>query len=236
MVVAGLGYLAPSNWRDELPHPLPLTGRYDVVVSRRLAAIAVVSHMFLCMWAIHCAVGVEFSTSSVVGVLYAILKYPLCLALFIGCLLLWASTSLISAMAMYRVINFIFRRQESDYGSGLGLVILCAMSAMVIGGMVAFRAGFKISAEDIFHFFWQLGDVALQGGGILLFGFITLLGFFYVISALSNKVVFLQRFNPDGQTFFVALAFANFLLAFLYYRFRFDPTGTEKPAWAENLG
>jgi len=62
--------------------------------------------------------------------------------------------------------------------------------------------------------------------------------FFHLIFTVSKRVHFLRwlRPQPDVPQYVVVFPFLNFFVAFLYYRFAYDPQGTFQPAWTENLG
>lgn len=70
----------------------------------------------------------------------------------------------------------------------------------------------------------------------LCFGLLFLL--FTILSILSNKVPFLNFLKIDDGDYKALLVFPflNFILALLYYRVVYDPTGTAKPSWTEELG
>lgn len=78
-----------------------------------------------------------------------------------------------------------------------------------------------------------------SAGGFSLtmcFGLLFLL--FTIMSVIFESVPFLSflKFNDGNYKALLVFPFFNFLVAFLYYCFVYDPTGTAKPSWTENLG
>jgi len=59
-----------------------------------------------------------------------------------------------------------------------------------------------------------------------------------LVDAEQENVPFAKKLRPFVKRKGMLVIFAcwNFLEAFLYYRFRFDPQGTVKPAWTDHLG
>lgn len=70
----------------------------------------------------------------------------------------------------------------------------------------------------------------------LCFGLLFLL--FTIMSVLSKKVPFLGflKFNDGDYRALLIFPFFNFIVAFLYYRYAYDPIGTVKSLWTEELG
>lgn len=83
-----------------------------------------------------------------------------------------------------------------------------------------------------------ISTIIFKGGSnlTLFFGLLFLL--FTIMSAISKRVGFLSflKFDDGDYKALLAFPFLNFLVALLYYRYLYDPTGTVKPSWTENLG
>ena len=78
----------------------------------------------------------------------------------------------------------------------------------------------------------------LNGGGCLVIFSVLIFFLLRFVSVISENVHALHwlSFPLDVPQDVIMFPFLNFLIAFLYYRLAYDPRGTFKPAWTENLG
>ena len=83
-----------------------------------------------------------------------------------------------------------------------------------------------------------IAGVAIQGGAAFVLYFGGLFLFLKALSIVANAFYVLRWLKPHAglPTAVVVFLFFDFLVAFLYYRFEYDPEGTYRPTWAENLG
>jgi hypothetical protein len=80
--------------------------------------------------------------------------------------------------------------------------------------------------------------IAAQGGGAAAVCLGILILFLKGLSSASDMfgpMIWLKP-QPGVPSFIVVFPFFNLLMAFLYYRFVYDPAGTVKSSWTENLG
>ena len=91
---------------------------------------------------------------------------------------------------------------------------------------------------------WVFGNLfmtilmIIDGGSTLTLCFSLLFLLFTIMSAISKRVGFLSflKFDDGDYKALLVFPFFNFLVALLYYRYVYDPTGTVKPSWTESLG
>jgi hypothetical protein len=92
--------------------------------------------------------------------------------------------------------------------------------------------------KRVFIVLWHIDGRIVEGTFLILVSVVAIATGYWLFSQLCNMVPLLNDFDSEleARHRLVIIAFFNFGLAFFYYRFRYDPEGTVKPGWAENLG
>ncbi|KUJ12462.1 uncharacterized protein LY89DRAFT_688149 [Mollisia scopiformis] len=251
VVLAGLQFLAPGGWRDD-PPPRNATGDTSSTGGNTITSVVQLVWMRF-------ALGVHIWVAS--GALYHVVYAPIArlsrtsslgygLSLLIG-LIPAVSIASSGILLLWAMLDFFFQLLEHvrprppafermlsilrDLGSGKLLnirwtVIFFAWFSILVGQLIKFFGWARYGEENVS----SLG----YGGGFLMLCCGVLLFFLHISSTVLKRVHSLRWLmpEPDVPRMVLVFPFLNFLVAFLYYRFAYDPHGTYKPAWTENLG
>jgi hypothetical protein len=111
------------------------------------------------------------------------------------------------------------------------IIIMLAPLAIVIT-----TAALHIS--NLFSLVFDIAEIITQGGRIILLSCASFFFMSRILIKLLNKIPLLGSSKEISieQIFSTMFAFANFIIALLYYGIRFNSSGTVEPSWTNNLG
>lgn len=236
VVLAIVRALAPKGWRDRPPRVAPL-GENPSFQEKMLGTIRIV--LLAVASAVHASV-------SCWALIYVQRQYDPTEILLLGWLVLSTWMSMASIVGLPFLIY--------DHFSGVGITRISIRSLRLNHGLashiwmpavasvfllvcIAYSiiGSIILGLEDRFlpiylEFSYGVTSITLCFG--LLFLLLT------IMSILSKKVPLLGflKFNDGDYKALLVFPFFNFIVALLYYRYAYDPSGTVKPLWTEALG
>lgn len=233
VVLAIVRALAPEGWRDSPPPAAPPKSNRSFqekllgIIRIVLLVVAGAVHAFVSCWAL-IKVRHDEIFKGPLDQLLIMSPIPFIMALIIPCVLAAYSPWLMYYHFMGSDLTLTSIRYTTDsheFGSYIWMPIVA--TGLLISGVLSLHLQFN-------HIIFDLTYVVTFI--ILCFGLLFLL--FTIMSVLSRKVPFLSflKFNDGDYRALLVFPFFNFIVALLYYRYAYDPTGTVKPLWTEELG
>jgi len=223
--LAIVGLLAPSGWRENPPEELEAElhveypDRLFDEITLFLSGFSLILHAFISCWAVYQAVHWNFWQAEQGNITLFLFNVLVLLVFFSiqGC---WIVPLILAAVVIViQGVEICVWRNASLRSRlfRLGEIVVCLpfIAIMVLGPLKPFSPiGF---AEVIVH-----------GGGVILLSFACSSYMIRMLINLLDKMSLLGS-SEDVSTrkiFFTMFAFANFIIALLYYGIRFNSSGT----------
>ncbi len=244
MVIAGVGFLAPKDWRDRPPELGPSRRSYLIfeALSEVLLWAALGAHFVFCSWILDRIIVGE-STPFQIPFLYAFV--PLSVQLITSVWLAAILAGLISSAPGF-FLSWLMTLFDIDIDAELGESGWNTRPVVVFGLMfLSFIGSFAYLFTRFSEYFFKYWIVEASVFFTFARGSINLLlytGLFWLtkgfLALLAVWIPLLRRFNrlANSHGYLVVFACWNFVQALLYYRLRYDSKGTIKPPWTDNLG
>ncbi|KAH6722641.1 hypothetical protein BKA61DRAFT_179465 [Leptodontidium sp. MPI-SDFR-AT-0119] len=258
MAVALLPMLLQPDQSSE-----PIIGRYRIrrsaIVSSRavLHFFALATHAFFFWWTAYQLVHLDLSVLQQhpvpVGFWGYLIRVPFIGASAIGALAVFSPLWIFILPFVWTVFTLLrvlvdLQREQRDMGHQsfrgryqlTARILLCHTG--IIFSVLVGMAIFMCSVATFMDFRLHAADVVAQGLSLTIFFGIPCLAFIqYLIYGefrQSGIVPLLSYRSSDSwnQAYLITFAVMNFGIAILYYSIRYDPLGTIKPGWTENLG
>ena len=252
VVIAGVGFLAPKDWRDRPPAELGPSRRSYLTfeaLSQVLLWAALGVHFVFCSWILDRIIVGE-STPLRIPFLYAFV--PIFVQVITSVWLATILAGLISSapsfflswlMTLFDIDIDVYQWGESTWNTR-PVVMVGLMSLIFLGG-IGWFCSFTYLVTRFSVIFWEIDVFNASVFLALARGSINLLlytGLFWLtkgfLALLTVWIPLLRRFNrlANSHGYLVVFACWNFVQALLYYRLRYDSKGTIKPPWTDNLG
>lgn len=234
IILAIVRSMASKDWRDRPPRVSPLGETHlfqeKVLGITRIVLLvaAIIVHISVSWWALSPKLdkyGEKYNgSSSVVLDLFSLfwILYFMVTTILLVSWLPWV---------LYRHLigmNIRLHIGEPDFTSASVLQLI-----PILGFAFLFYILLSEPINQVFAVF-----TIIEGGSTLMLYFGVLFLLFTVISFISKRVSFLSflKFDDGDYKGLLVFPFLNFLVALHYYRNVYDPTGTAKPSWTEQLG
>jgi hypothetical protein len=252
VVIAGVGFLAPKDWRDDRPPELGLSRRSYLTfkaLSQVLLWAALGAHFVCCSWILDRII-VEDSNTGRIPFWYA--YTPVAVQSMTSAWLAIMLAGLISSAPVlflgWLMTVFDNDNDVNDWGEftwNTRPVVMVGLMSLIFLGGIGWLCSFAylfIRFSVIFLKFDVLNEslfLALARGSINLLLYIELFwltkGFLVLLAA---SIPLLKRLNTlvNSHGYLVVFACWNFIQALLYYSHRYDSKGTIKPPWTDSLG
>ncbi len=246
VVIAVVGFLAPKDWRDSPPESRPSRRSYLNLeeLSKVLLWAALGGHFVCCSWILDRIIVGE-STQLRSPIWYAL--GPLIVQTIMSAWFTMMLAALITSVPflllvwLAGIVSQIYGGITGNFSRPVRIVLITLFILVIIGWGSLFTyihlkfidllPKLSILEASIFSAFAR-GSINL----LLYIGLFWLIKGF--LARLAMWIALLRRFNrlANSHGYLVVFACWNFVQALLYYRLRYDSTGTIKPSWTDNLG
>ena len=246
VVIAGVGFLAPKDWRDRPPNCRSYLN--FKALSQVLLWAALAAHLVCCGWILDRIIVGE-STPELISFWYAYVPLVVqgltttLLALMLAALITLVLLVLLSCLAgiVDQCVNPFHGEISWNFSRPVDVVRIPLIILVGIGEFCLFW----YLDEMLIGLLWK--HDMLEASVFFTFArgsinLLLLIGLFWLtkglLALLAVWIPLLGRFNSlaNSHGYLVVFVCWNFIQALLYYRLRYDSKGTIKPPWTDYLG